>query len=227
MIKFEDVSVEYENGIPALNNISFEIAKGEFVFLIGSTGSGKSTLLKTIYKQVNPSFGAIYLDNINIGRLRERQIPMLRQQLGIVFQDYKLLPTKNLWENLAFVLRSVGRDRREIGGLISEILDFVGLASKPDAFPRELSGGEQQRAAIARALVNKPRILIADEPTGNLDPTTSMEIMEILDIINRETGMTMLIATHDKSIVNTMRKRVIQLEKGELVRDEQEGTYDE
>ncbi|MBQ9358194.1 MAG: ATP-binding cassette domain-containing protein [Abditibacteriota bacterium] len=227
MIKFDNVSVEYTKGIPALNNISFEIAKGEFVFLIGSTGSGKSTLLKTIYKQVNPSGGSIYLDDMDIGRLGEKQIPMLRQQLGIVFQDYKLLPAKNLWENLAFVLRSVGRDRRELSGLISEILDFVGLASKPDALPRELSGGEQQRAAIARALVNKPRILIADEPTGNLDPTTSMEIMEILDIINRETGMTMLIATHDKSVVNSMQKRVIQLEKGEIVRDEKEGRYDE
>ncbi len=227
MIKFDNVSVEYTKGIPALNNISFEIAKGEFVFLIGSTGSGKSTLLTTIYQQVNPSGGSIDLDDMDIGRLGEKQIPMLRQQLGIVFQDYKLLPAKNLWENLAFVLRSVGRDRRELSGLISEILDFVGLASKPDALPRELSGGEQQRAAIARALVNKPRILIADEPTGNLDPTTSMEIMEILDIINRETGMTMLIATHDKSVVNSMQKRVIQLEKGEIVRDEKEGRYDE
>ncbi|MBP5273686.1 MAG: cell division ATP-binding protein FtsE [Abditibacteriota bacterium] len=227
MIKFQNVSVRYDNGVHALNDISFEAEKGEFIFLIGSTGSGKSTLLKTIYKQVNPTAGSIFINGTDLGSLKERQIPLLRQKLGIVFQDYKLLPTKNLWENLAFVLRSVGRDKREIKGLISEILEFVGLAAKPDALPRELSGGEQQRAAIARALVNRPQILIADEPTGNLDPTTSMEIMEILDIINREANMTMIIATHDKNVVNSMKKRVIALEKGEIVRDEKEATYDE
>lgn len=227
MIKYEHVSVLYDGRLKALSDINCKIADGEFVFLIGSTGSGKSTMLKTLYKQVNPSEGNLYLDNLNIGKMKEKHIPQLRQQLGVVFQDYKLLPNKNIWENLAFVLRAVGHDKHEISGYITEILDFVGLSNKVDAFPRELSGGEQQRAAIARALVNKPRILIADEPTGNLDPETGAEIMNILNAINEAANMTMLIATHDKNIVNSMKKRVIRLEQGRIIRDDKCGYYDE
>lgn len=226
MINIDNVTVKYDNGVIALDDISINIEKGEFVFIIGSTGSGKSTFLKLLYKQLSPQRGKIAIDNLNLSTMKDYNIPKLRQKIGVVFQDFKLLPQKNLWENLAFVLRAVGREPKEIRELIYEIVEFVGLTHCIDSFPNQMSGGEQQRAAIARALVNKPSLLIADEPTGNLDPETSVEIMEILNKINTEIGMTMLIATHDKNIVNLMKRRVIKLENGKIIRDEQDGTYD-
>ena len=226
MINLENVSVEYENGIKALEDVSLSVGSGEFVFAIGPTGSGKSTLLKLLYRQLTPDAGTVTIDNMDLSKIKKHQIPILRRKTGVVFQDYKLLPEKNLWENLAFVLRAVGKEPREIRELIYEILEFVGLTDQVDSFPNQMSGGEQQRAAIARALINNPKILIADEPTGNLDPETSEEIMELLHKINSRADMTMIVATHDKNIVNLMKRRVIRLENGKIIRDELEASYD-
>ncbi len=226
MIELKNVSVEYEDGIKALDDVSLSIEKGDFAFVIGSTGSGKSTLLKLLYKEINATKGQIIVDGENLANMKKGQIPFLRRKLGIVFQDYKLLPQKNLYENLAFVLRAVGTHPKEIREKIFDALDVVGLTARIDALPSQMSGGEQQRAAIARALINSPKVLIADEPTGNLDPDTSLEIMKLLYGINQVLGMTMLVATHDKTLVNIVQKHVIQLDKGRIIRDEYNARYD-
>ncbi len=224
MIQLEQVTVEYPNGVRALNEISLSIGKGDFAFVVGPTGSGKSTMLKLLYREVVPTAGSVILDGEDVGLLRPPEVPYLRRRLGIVFQDFKLLPQKNVWENLAFALRVIGVSPKEIRRRIGEVLELVGLTHRCDSFPHQMSGGEQQRAAIARALVNHPTVLLADEPTGNLDPDTSWEIVRLLDQINTH-GTTVLVATHDNQIVDRMKKRVIQLDSGWLVRDQQRGAY--
>lgn len=224
MISLDGVSVEYENGVQALTDVSLSIAKGDFAFVVGSTGSGKSTLLRLLYRELSPSKGVVVVDGQDVTKLDYSDVPYLRRKLGIVFQDFKLLPQKNLWENLAFALRVIGAKPRDIRRRIGDSLAMVGLTQRCDAFPHQMSGGEQQRAAIARALVNNPTVLIADEPTGNLDPDTSWEIMQLLEQINVR-GATVLVATHDSNIVDRMKKRVIQLEAGSIIRDEHKGTY--
>lgn len=224
MIHLKNVSVEYPNGIRALNDINISICKGEFVFVVGSTGSGKSTMLKLLYRELLPTAGSVLVEGEDVTQINSAAVPFLRRKLGIVFQDFKLLPQKNVWENLAFALRVVGVGQREMRRRIGEVLELVGLTHRCDAFPNQMSGGEQQRAAIARALINHPTVLIADEPTGNLDPDTSWEIMQLLDQINIR-GTTMIVATHDSQIVDRMKKRVIQLEAGGIIRDENKGMY--
>lgn len=224
MIHLDSVSVEYANGVRALNDVTVSIGKGEFAFVVGSTGSGKSTLLKLLYRENSPCKGCVIVDGDDVGKMNLNAIPYLRRKLGIVFQDFKLLPQKNVWENLAFTMRAVGHSPKEIRRRIGEVLELVGLTHRCDSFPGQMSGGEQQRAAIARALINHPTLLIADEPTGNLDPDTSWEIMQLLDRINLR-GTTMLVATHDSQIVDKMKKRVIQLDSGYLIRDQHKGTY--
>ncbi len=224
MVYLQDVSVEYPNGVRALNDINISICKGDFAFIVGATGSGKSTLLKLIYREMLPVKGKVIVDGQDVTQLHPNAVPYLRRKIGIVFQDFKLLPQKNMWENLAFALRVIGVSPKEIRRRISEALELVGLTHRCDSFPHQMSGGEQQRGAIARALVNHPTLLIADEPTGNLDPDTSWEIMQLLDEINVR-GTTILVATHDSQIVDRMKKRVIQLESGYIVRDQHEGMY--
>jgi len=224
MISIEGVSVEYQNGVRALNDVSLSIPKGEFAFIVGSTGSGKSTLLRLLYREMLPSKGRVIVSGEDVTALSANEVPFLRRKLGIVFQDFKLLPQKNLWENLAFALRVIGAQPKEIRRRIGDALNMVGLTHRCDSFPHQMSGGEQQRAAIARALVNHPTVLIADEPTGNLDPDTSWEIIQLLEQINIR-GATVLVATHDSHIVDRMKKRVIQLDSGFLVRDQHKGTY--
>lgn len=224
MISLDGVFVEYGNGVRALNDISLSVAKGDFAFIVGSTGSGKSTLLRLLYREMPPSQGVVTVDGVDVSALKPSEVPYLRRKLGIVFQDFKLLPQKNLWENLAFALRVIGAQPKEIRRRIGDSLAMVGLTHRCDSFPHQMSGGEQQRAAIARALVNHPTVLIADEPTGNLDPDTSWEIMQLLEQINVR-GATVLCATHDSQIVDRMKKRVVQLEAGSIVRDQHKGTY--
>ncbi|MCE5314640.1 MAG: cell division ATP-binding protein FtsE [Armatimonadota bacterium] len=224
MINLQSVSVEYPNGVLALKDIGISISKGEFVFVVGSTGSGKSTFLKLLYREILPTRGSVIVDDQDVTQLDSSQVPFLRRKLGIVFQDFKLLPQKNVWENLAFALKVIGVNPRDIRRRIGDVLELVGLTHRCDSFPNQMSGGEQQRAAIARALINHPTILIADEPTGNLDPGTSWEIMQLLEQINIR-GTTVLAATHDSQIVDRMKKRVIQLESGSLVRDVNKGMY--
>lgn len=224
MISLDGVSVEYENGVRALTGVSLSITKGDFAFVVGSTGSGKSTMLRLLYREMLPTKGVVVVDSQDVTKLNASEVPYLRRKLGIVFQDFKLLPQKNLWENLAFALRVIGAQPRDIRRRIGDALAMVGLTHRCDAFPHQMSGGEQQRAAIARALVNHPTVLIADEPTGNLDPDTSWEIMQLLDQINVR-GATVLVATHDSNIVDRMKKRVIQLEQGRIIRDEHKGAY--
>lgn len=225
MIELDNVTLEYDRGIKALDGVDLTVDAGDFCFIIGSTGSGKSTLLKLLYKELNATSGHVFVDGEDLATMKEYRIPYLRRKLGVVFQDYKLLPQKNLWENLAFVLRAVGVPPKEIREKIFEALEVVGLTHRIDALPSQMSGGEQQRAAIARALINNPKILIADEPTGNLDPDTSSEIMNLLLGINDVLGMTMLVATHDENIVNMLRKHVVQLDNGHIVRDEYNAKY--
>ncbi|MCE5198677.1 MAG: cell division ATP-binding protein FtsE [Armatimonadota bacterium] len=225
MIHLENVSVEYPNGVRALKDVSISIYKGEFIFLVGSTGSGKSTFLSLLYRGMLPTQGKVVVDGEDITSLKPSAVPYLRRKLGIVFQDFKLLPQKNVWENMAFALRVIGTDPREIRRRIGDVLELVGLTHRCDSFPHQMSGGEQQRAAIARALINHPTLLIADEPTGNLDPATSWEIMQLLEQINVR-GTTVLVATHDSQIVDRMKKRVIQLEAGVVVRDVNKGMYE-
>lgn len=225
MIHFRGVSLAYPNGVRALNDVNVSICKGDFAFVVGSTGSGKSTLLKLMYREMLPSDGVVLVDGDDITKLSPNAVPYLRRKLGVVFQDYKLLPQKNVWENLAFALRVVGVAPKEIRKRIGEVLELVGLTHRCDSFPHQMSGGEQQRAAIARALINHPTVLIADEPTGNLDPSTSWEIMQLLEQINIR-GTTTLVATHDSQIVDRMKKRVIQLESGSIIRDEHKGMYE-
>lgn len=225
MISFDHVSKHYKHGNrPALEEVSFEIAPGEFVFLVGSSGSGKSTLLRLLLHEEVASAGVVQLDGINVGKLRNRKLPAFRRKLGIVFQDFRLLPTKTVFDNIAFGMQVVGKSRKEIRARVPEVIELVGLEGKESRLPTQLSGGEQQRVAIARAIVNGPKLLLADEPTGNLDPSTSVGIMKILDRINR-TGTTILMATHDVAIVDQMRKRIIQVDSGRIVRDQERGIY--
>lgn len=225
MILFDHVTKIYPSQTrPALEDISLEIAKGEFVFLVGSSGSGKSTFLRLVLKEERPSSGSVWVAGKDLNRLSSWKVPKLRRQIGTVFQDFRLLPNKSVFTNVAFALEVIGRPASQIRRIVPEVLELVGLEGKEDRLPDELSGGEQQRVAIARAFVNKPAILIADEPTGNLDPSTSVGIMKLLDRINR-TGTTVVMATHDAAIVDQMRRRVIELERGHLVRDQSRGVY--
>ncbi|SEC01511.1 cell division ATP-binding protein FtsE [Streptomyces melanosporofaciens] len=225
VIRFDNVSKTYpKQNRPALRDVSLEIEKGEFVFLVGSSGSGKSTFLRLLLREERASHGAVHVLGKDLARLSNWKVPQMRRQLGTVFQDFRLLPNKTVGENVAFALEVIGKPRTAIRKTVPEVLDLVGLGGKDDRMPGELSGGEQQRVAIARAFVNRPMLLIADEPTGNLDPQTSVGIMKLLDRINR-TGTTVVMATHDQQIVDQMRKRVIELEKGRLVRDQSRGVY--
>jgi cell division transport system ATP-binding protein len=224
MIKLVDVYKTYKGGIEALKGVSVDIDKGEFVFVVGPSGSGKSTFLKLLTKEEEPNSGEVYVAGKNLANLPRWRVPYLRRNVGCVFQDYKLLPNKTVFENVAFALEVIGRPRSVIQRQVPQILELVGLGEKLDRFPDELSGGEQQRVSIARAFVNRPLILIADEPTGNLDPATSVGIMRLLDRINR-TGTTVIMATHDHAIVDSMRRRVIELEHGAIVRDQSRGIY--
>jgi cell division transport system ATP-binding protein len=225
VIRFEKVTKTYAGqGHPALDQISIEVEKGEFVFLVGTSGSGKSTALRLVLRESRPTSGRVYVAGKEINRLASWKVPRLRRQIGTVFQDFRLLQNKTVSENVAFALQVIGKSKSEIRSLVPETLEMVGLEGKGDRMPDELSGGEQQRVAVARAFVNRPMILIADEPTGNLDPTTSVGIMKLLDRINR-TGTTVVMATHDSSIVDQMRKRVIELDAGRVVRDQAQGVY--
>jgi cell division transport system ATP-binding protein len=225
VIEFRNVTKYYNNGVLALEDISFKIEKGEFVFVVGPTGMGKSTLLKLIYREELPTKGEVFVGGVNVARLKPHQVALLRRRLGIVFQDFKLLPNRTVYENVAFALEVIGLTRKEIRTRVGRVLDIVGLLHKSNCYPSELSGGEQQRTSIARALVNNPPILIADEPTGNLDITTSWEIVDFLKKINAR-GTTIIMATHNREIVDTMRQRVIALYKGRLVKDEFNGSYE-
>jgi len=225
MIRFENVSKVYARGAkPALDDVSVEIERGDFVFLVGSSGSGKSTFLKLILREERPTSGDVYVAGRHLNRLSSWRVPQLRREIGAVFQDFRLLPNKTVYQNVAFALQVIGKKRHVINSSVPEMLDLVGLAGKEKRLPHELSGGEQQRVAIARAFVNHPPILLCDEPTGNLDPGTSVGIMRLLDRINR-TGTTVLMATHDDEIVDQMRKRVIELKGGQMVRDQDRGVY--
>ncbi|MFT4299608.1 MAG: cell division ATP-binding protein FtsE [Aeromicrobium sp.] len=225
MIRFDHVSKTYPGQKrPALDGLNFEIAKGEFVFLVGASGSGKSTFLRMILREERPSSGRVFVAGKEINKLSSWKVPKLRRQVGTVFQDFRLLPNRTVNENVAFALQVIGKSRSEIEELLVPALKLVGLDGKGHRMPGELSGGEQQRVAVARAFVNRPKILLADEPTGNLDPGTSVGIMKLLDQINRE-GTTVVMATHDSSIVDQMRKRVIELDDGRVVRDEARGIY--
>ncbi len=225
MIRFDNVSKTYpKQNRPALSEVSLEIEKGEFVFLVGSSGSGKSTFLRLCLREERPSTGEVHVLGKDLGKLSNWKVPHMRRQLGTVFQDFRLLPNKTVAQNVAFALEVIGKPKAAISKVVPEVLDLVGLGGKEDRMPGELSGGEQQRVAIARAFVNRPMLLIADEPTGNLDPQNSVGIMKLLDRINR-TGTTVLMATHDQAIVDQMRKRVIELDKGLLVRDQARGVY--
>jgi cell division transport system ATP-binding protein len=224
MIRVQNVTKTYKGNVVALRDISLDIQKQEFVFLVGPTGSGKSTLIRLLIKEDTPDSGRIWVAGKDIGKLSSWKVPLLRRNIGCVFQDFKLLPNKTAYENVAFALEVIGRPQHVIDSQVPQVLDLVGLAKKAENLPSELSGGEQQRVSIARAFVNRPLILLADEPTGNLDPSTSVGIMRLLDRINR-TGTTVVMATHDHSIVDTMRRRVVELDRGHLVRDQARGVY--
>jgi cell division transport system ATP-binding protein len=223
MIRLENVTKFYAHDVCALRDASFDVNKGDFVFLVGPSGSGKSTLLRLLNRQERPEAGNVLVAGRNIVDLPSSRVPQLRRNIGNVFQDYKLLPNRTVFENVAFALEVIGKPKHVIRQQVPAVLDLVGLAGKEDRFPHQISGGEQQRVSIARAFVNRP--LIADEPTGNLDPATGEGIMRLLDRIN-QTGTTVLMATHDQRIVNTMRKRVIQLDRGVIVRDQARGVYE-
>jgi cell division transport system ATP-binding protein len=225
MIRLENVTKTYGTSVVALRDASFDVPKGEFVFLVGPSGSGKSTLLRLLNRQDRPEEGAVWVAGRNIVELPPGRVPQLRRNIGNVFQDFKLLLNKTVFENVAFAQEVIGKPKHVIRQQVPAVLDLVGLAGKEARFPHQLSGGEQQRVSIARAFVNRPLILLADEPTGNLDPTTGEGIMRLLDRINK-TGTTVLMATHDQRIVNTMRKRVIQLDRGVIVRDQARGVYE-
>jgi cell division transport system ATP-binding protein len=224
MIQLEAVSKIYKNEVLALHDVSCEIQKGEFVFLVGPSGSGKSTFIRLLNKEEQPDRGRIFVAGKDIGSLSSWKVPYLRRNIGCIFQDFKLLPNKTVSQNVAFALEVIGRPKHVIKTQVPAILELVGLTKKVDNYPDELSGGEQQRVSIARAFVNRPLILLADEPTGNLDPATSVGIMRLLDRINK-TGTTVVMATHDRGIVDTMRRRVIELDRGSLVRDQARGVY--
>ena len=225
MIEFRNVSKVYNKNVKALTNVNINIDKGEFVFLVGPSGAGKSTFIKMLLKEVEPSTGNIVMGNEDLSKIKRRQIPYHRRKIGMVFQDFRLIPTLNVYENVAFAMRVVGASPKEIRKRVPMVLSLVGLSNKYKMFPTELSGGEQQRVSIARAIVNNPKVLIADEPTGNLDPEKAKEIMELIDDINKA-GTTVVMATHAKEIVNSMKKRVIAIDKGEVVSDVQKGGYE-
>jgi cell division transport system ATP-binding protein len=225
VIRFEHVTKVYDRtSRPALEDVSIEVERGEFLFLVGASGSGKSTFLRLVLKEEEASRGTVHVAGRDVARLSSWKVPHLRRQIGAVFQDFRLLPNKTVYENVAFALQVIGRSRHHIAQTVPETLELVGLSGKEKRLPHELSGGEQQRVAIARAFVNRPAILLADEPTGNLDPTTSVGIMRLLDRINRH-GTTIVMATHDDEIVDQMRKRVVELDDGQLVRDQSRGVY--
>jgi cell division transport system ATP-binding protein len=225
VINFDNVSKQYKNSnTPALDGINLNIEQGEFVFLVGQSGSGKSSLLRLLLKEEKPSSGTVTVGGINVAKLPNRKVPAFRRTMGIVFQDFRLLPGKTVFDNVAFGMEVIGKSKKEIQQRIPALLDLVGLDEKAHRLPSELSGGEQQRVALARAFVNQPKLLLADEPTGNLDPSTSVGIMKLLDRINR-TGTTIVMATHDVAIVDQMRKRIVQMENGKIIRDQERGMY--
>ena len=224
-IELNNVSKVYRNGVTALANVSVSIDKGEFVFVIGLTASGKSTFIKTLYREEKPTSGTVMVGGLNVGKIRNGRVYKLRRKIGIVFQDFKLLPKLTVYENVAFALECVGMKEKEIRPRVMSALERVGLKHKVRSFPGELSGGEQQRVCIARAIVNRPKLLICDEPTGNLDPDTSKEIMKVIEGINKDLGTTIIMATHDRDIVNRMKKRVLLIEHGVLVGDYAKGSY--
>ncbi|MBR6112906.1 MAG: cell division ATP-binding protein FtsE [Bacilli bacterium] len=225
LINLKNVSKKYSNGVNAIYDINLTVKKGEFVFIIGGSGSGKSTLIKLLYREEKPTQGAINIAGVNVAKLWNSRVYKLRRRLGIVFQDYRLLPKLTAYENVAFALEAIGAPRSEIRVKTLKALELVGLKNKIRFYPDQLSGGEQQRVAIARAIVNNPKILLCDEPTGNLDPNMSAEIIAVLDEINKQTGTTIIVATHDKDIVNKLKKRVIAIKEGRIVSDAEGGKY--
>lgn len=225
MIEFKDVSKIYDNNVKALSNVNIKIESGDFVFLVGPSGAGKSTFIKMLLKEVDPTMGEIIVADKELSKVTRKQIPYYRRKIGMVFQDFRLIPTLNVYENVAFAMRVVEASQREIRRRVPMVLSLVGLSHKYKMFPNELSGGEQQRVSLARAIVNNPSVLIADEPTGNLDPETAKEIMDLLKDINTA-GTTIVMATHAKDIVDTMKKRVIAIESGNIVRDDSRGMYE-
>jgi len=224
LIRIDNVQKTYPNGVVALYDVNLSIKRGEFVFVIGASGSGKSTLIKMLYREEKPDKGSIIVGGINVAKLKNRKVYVLRRKLGVVFQDFKLLSKLTVFENVAFAMEVFGYDKKEIQERVLEVLDLVGLKNKVRQYPTQLSGGEQQRVVIARAIVNRPKLLICDEPTGNLDPDTSMEIMHVLENINNM-GTTIIMATHDRSIVDKMQKRVILIDEGRVKHDYEKGTY--
>ncbi|MBV8245308.1 MAG: cell division ATP-binding protein FtsE [Candidatus Eremiobacteraeota bacterium] len=224
MISLRGVSLVYPNGVRALDNVDLEIEKGAFVFLVGHSGTGKSSLLRVLYREMTPSTGEVIVDGIRVDRLHRSRVPALRRHLGVVFQDFKLLTDKTVWENVAFAMQVTGARTKDVMRQVPRALDLVGLSHKSRMYPGELSGGEQQRTAIARALVNNPKLLLCDEPTGNLDPSNTTEIMELLLRINLK-GTTVVVATHNQAVVDRMRRRVVRLEDGRIVTDEERGYY--
>ena len=226
MIKLEHVSKAYSAGIPALNDVSLEIEQGEFVFLVGDSGSGKSTLIKLLLKELNPTEGKITVDNKDLAKIKRKQIPKFRRNIGVVFQDFRLLKDRNVYDNVAFAQKVIGESGSHIKKKVPMMLSMVGLAAKYRSFPKQLSGGEQQRVAIARALINEPKILLADEPTGNLDNNNAWEIMKLLEEINYR-GTTVVVVTHNLEIVKVMKKRVITIKKGVVVSDSKQGDYND
>jgi len=224
VIKFVNVNKEYDNGSKALSNININIEKGEFVFIVGPSGAGKSTLIKLLLKEVEPTSGKLILNNLDITKVKNRRIPYIRRNIGVIFQDFRLLPNKTVYENVAFAMEIIGASSKDMRRHVPMILSMVGLSNKAYNYPNQLSGGEHQRVSIARSIVNNPSVLIADEPTGNLDPDTAWDIMKLIKDINRR-GTTVMMVTHAKDIVNIMQKRVIALEKGQVVRDEEKGVY--
>jgi len=228
LIRLHEVTKAFKRGrdgeVVALDTVSLEITKGEFVFVVGPSGSGKSTFMRLLTREQTADTGEVWVAGKNLKKLRRWKVPLLRREIGYVFQDFKLLPNKTVRENVSFALEVIGRGRRDIRDRVPEVLELVGLTDKADALPHELSGGQQQRVSIARAFVNNPRLLLCDEPTGNLDPATSVGIMKLLDRINR-TGTTVVMATHDQQIVDSMRRRVVELEDGRIVRDQVRGVY--
>ncbi len=224
MISLQRVTKTYKNGVTALTDVTVEVEKGEFVFIVGQSGSGKSTMIRLLLKEEEATKGDIYVGGKNLSKMSSWDVPKLRRNVGTVFQDYKLLTDKTVFDNVAFGLEVIGKQKHVIDQRVPEILEYVGLGDKLNSFPDELSGGEQQRVSIARACVNRPLVLLADEPTGNLDPNTSVDIMRLLDKVNR-IGTTVVMATHDQAIVDAMRKRVVELDKGHVVRDQARGVY--
>ncbi len=223
-IKFRNVDKTYKNGVNAIYNMNLDIKKGEFVFVIGASGSGKSTLIKMLYREEKPTSGEIYVGGVNVAKVKNSKVYKLRRKIGIVFQDYKLLPKLTVYENVAFALEIYGLPTEEVKRKVLKALDLVGLKARSKSYPDQLSGGEQQRVAIARAIVNSPKLLICDEPTGNLDPDTSLEVMKVIEKIN-DLGTTVVMATHDREMVDKMKKRVVLLDNGKLVKDYEKGSY--